>query len=380
MRTSLKVETASAGTPPAWGDEFVLLEFNGPQLTLVDRGPDQQFLSMASDEEFESGVVRWLRVPISRLEKEALLIGAMSVREVFSKPIITVVDIDSTGSIILEGAVGRAALTELDLPAPDSVLPEEITGRFQVYRPNPVIILDGSGVRENTISIRALSGVLDPLQRLWDAIGQALYSRSVKSKGKVQAVISARTELMAQAFRPGSFEVSLQPADEAMFREVAEQYKHLAISASGDLSSTGMKRFSPRVQAVFRQFVRATARFKIDVFAKWDASGAMLTKHSSERMLQAIDNTSSDATEEEFETTGFFVGYNAREKSCEFSVLESGEAIRAEVSREASQRHPEVVVGHKEYSATFRAFYSGDPLEDGVRYVLIAFADLNRSS
>lgn len=122
MRSSWRLPNARVSLHD-WNEKDVILDFNGPQLVLLE-SEGRLYLSVASDADEE--FVRWLRAPISNHEYRALLAGETTVLECIRKPEILVVDTDQYGTPTAEYSVSADSLNDENLPLAGSVLPDEI--------------------------------------------------------------------------------------------------------------------------------------------------------------------------------------------------------------------------------------------------------------
>lgn len=106
-----------------WHEKNVILDFNGPQLVVLE-SEGALYLSVASDE--DEGVIRWLRAPITDAENRELLAREKTVLECLRKPTILVVDTDEHGHSTAEYVVPFDLLTEDDLPLAGAFVPSDV--------------------------------------------------------------------------------------------------------------------------------------------------------------------------------------------------------------------------------------------------------------
>lgn len=325
-----------------WTDLEVVLSFNGPQILFVGREDDGLYLSVASDEGPRS--TRWLRSRISRLEKSALMVGAITVRACILKPEIWVVDTNLSGDVIMEWCVGPDALTEADLPSTDSFLPEEILAEHLSIVRQPSVTLDSADIIDHAIGFRVLADLLQQLQRLWNAIGQSILGGST-AKGPVPQHIVQRTELMLDGLVPGSVGLQLRPADAVLFREIAEQYGRL-VRASDDPTQLRLvlRELKARVHATYADYISAVQRHNVEVFTRWDRRSTFLSAAIAAR-VEPVLGAVEDTQQERVEVRGYFNGFNLREADFEFVDPESQERYQGRVSARVLRSSVRVVIG-----------------------------------
>jgi len=127
MRSTWNLSNPSSPTG-SWTEREVLLAFNGPQLVVLE-SDGKLYLSVASDA--DETATRWLRSPITPAEFNALVSGTTTVRDCILKPEILVVDTDADGHSLKEFRVAPGDLSEDDLPASDSVLPDDVVAMHE---------------------------------------------------------------------------------------------------------------------------------------------------------------------------------------------------------------------------------------------------------
>lgn len=349
-----------------WRDVDVLLEFNGPQLVLVDGG-DGVYLSVASDE--SEGSTRWLRSKLSPLERKALLSGATTVREAIIKPEIWVVDTDRAGKVIMETAVAPEALSEDDLPTVDSVLPDETLEAHGGDMPAPAVFLDGPAVSDHAISFRALADTLQQIQRLWNAIGQTLLGRST-AKGPVPQDIVHRTELMLGELVPGSVGLRLRPVDEQLFADIAQQYARL-VSASGDHFQLGivLRELKARVRATYTDYLDTLRKHRVEVLTRWDRHGIFISSAMATRIEPALEFVDT-GQEERFEVRGHFIGFNQRDAEFEFVDPDNQERYKGRVSPKVLRSPVLIVIGPSRRYVAWISIITAHSVEGSPRHFI----------
>lgn len=127
MRNTWNLGNPSSPTR-TWTEREVLLAFNGPQLVVLESG-GELYLSVASDA--DETATRWLRSPITAAEYNALVSGTTTVRNCILKPEIRIVDTDDEGRPLREFRAAPKDLCEDDLPARDSVLPDDVVAMHE---------------------------------------------------------------------------------------------------------------------------------------------------------------------------------------------------------------------------------------------------------
>lgn len=343
--------------PSEWKDLEVLLEFNGPQAVLVERD-GQAYLSIASDE--SAGRTRWLRAPISAMERDALMNGFASLRDCIAKPDILVVDTDEAGAVAMEATVALDRLSEADLPGVDSTLPQVETHFAPERR---YIALEGPSVVGHAIGLRPVAELIDNLQRLWNALGQSILGEAT-SRGVVPAPIVRRSELLLAGLGNGSVVLELIPADAELFADISRKYVEL-VQADEDAARSDRILGEPksRIRATYADFLDTIFRHQLRVLARWNQVGALLTPIKAVRVRTALAKSVTHSDEEIIEIKGYFNSFNLREGKFEFVATRDGGMYQGTVAKALIESLDSVTVGGADdYLATIavRMHYSAD--------------------
>lgn len=202
--------------------EHVLVWHEEPQVVSVLDPTGRRFLGVAVDDSEDFEVVRWVYTPVSHLEFDALICGATTVREALVADTVFVVDRRVDGGIIERAWEAKGADIPEDIrPSEDSTLPEATRARLAVQPAVPEIRIDGKRIRENLISFADLGGIVTNIQALWDALAASVFYR------RTPADASLPSTLLVAGTAPGSFRISVRPAQEAVFNTISLQYRKL---------------------------------------------------------------------------------------------------------------------------------------------------------
>lgn len=148
-----------------WSVLEVLLEFNGPQLTLL-QGPNGKYLSVAVDEDESS--VRWLRAQVEEFELEALFAGAATVRDLVDKTNLFLVDESYVGVPQQEWQLSISDIEESKLPTDDSYLPTLITSQKRSKNTSDLVLsLFGKILEAGRSHLSGLSKITLEFQKVW---------------------------------------------------------------------------------------------------------------------------------------------------------------------------------------------------------------------
>lgn len=300
----------------------VLIEYNGPQLVVVTE-PDGDHLALAVDE--DGAVVRWLQVPISKLEYAALLSGGQPLREAFKKPRVTVVDYPHS-SPEAPFVVWHVEDWE-DIP--NAVLP--VQGALLPYtkgaeRTEPVVRVSGAGAALDGATFAQLAAALGTLHETWIAILQYIFG------------VANPRPISAYAATHGSLELKVHADDAIQLEQVISYYETLVrASQNADALGSVLQTTSPSVVKVYKKHLTALDKQKVEVLAEWRGGSVFLGHGTAEAALASFPT--SDATPMRIETRphrGHFGGFWASGRRWRFSFydVDANEEFQGKIGRD----------------------------------------------
>lgn len=327
----------------SWTITDVLLEFNGPQMVLID-DHGRRYLAVAADDEPDSNTERWVRAPVTATEEDALREGAIGPYDVLNKASLQVVDLDPrTQQPKCLWTIERAALTEEHLPLPGARLPDSgvHTERSQAA---PVLRLDGGAVAGSTIHFEALSDVLKHFQRLWAALAQAASGQPIP-KGKQAKELRERAALNACALQPGSVCVHVQPTDPELFAKIGELYSSLVAARHDDDQLLSLlHQLKHRAGAAYRSYLMSLEKHDLQLYATWNDSrvfvGPDIARDVRPRLLAL-----QEAGRTELEAQGTFEAFNIPSSTFTFRNDTTEETYSGEVAPDFSVEEREIGIG-----------------------------------
>jgi len=210
----------------------VLVEYDGPQLIL--RGQNLGLLADA-----DRNLERWLLTNVTKLELEALALGALPMRDIFSrKNSITVVDFAGLKSPRHSWTITPEQVPPGILPTPKAALPTSARAFLQKklkMKPHAATVrrlrFAGMPVHGSAIEFSALSKLVGSFQEILTSIGQALGIHAIATDGLPS------TTLLAGATSEGSFAIHLHASDQAVLDKVLERYRSLVTLAHENVAS-----------------------------------------------------------------------------------------------------------------------------------------------
>lgn len=345
----------------------ILIEYDGPRLAILEQPPDQ-ILALCIDE--DKNGVRWIRSPLSSLEYEALMRGALTVRAALLKPGMVLVEYSHDKDEKLQSA------WELDpTQVPDDVLPDVDT-----LLPNYVMIshpstlapnvsaefrLGTKGTRdipEHIISFQRLSAVTAGIQHLWDAIGSTLTARP--------------TVLNAYATSRGSLAIRVQVDDKETFSQVAAVYRELtrATYDRKQLVET-LSAKSARVIRRYSEYLKMLDENSLDVFAEWYAGVAFIGHAGAQRNRKHIRVPAPEvATPKRIVRAGYLEGFGRSPRHFEFYDPDTGARITGLIHKDLRDfpLRDELYLGHRrKYLVEIESVRVGS---NPPKYTLLAFS------
>jgi len=331
MRHDLKfgqalLPTSPLAVPPPTANftTDVLIEYEGPQLIIVQQG-HTQFLSLCVDA--DEARSRWLEAPLSPLEKAAMMSGALAVRDVFLKHGVILVEMPDFKMWQLE----PSGIPDEVLPEADAMLPDYARGSYESMLDPSVpaeFRIGAEGMSADRLSFGTLSSVISSLQHVWNSLAGAIAAQEIT--------------LNAIAFTRGSFAVRADSNNQELFTRVARVYRELnrATYNENRLAATLSPYTRPTIDN-YSQYLSALNVNKLEVFTEWrdnepnptafiGYSGAQRSRKS----LSAIRSTATTKIGSTIETlTGHFEGFTRKSKRFEFYDLESGKEIVGKIDK-----------------------------------------------
>ncbi|CAN5901357.1 hypothetical protein BH11MYX4_BH11MYX4_01940 [soil metagenome] len=278
----------------------VLIEYDGPQLLTRADSEGRKFLAVAADQQ-ELEYVRWLEVSLSALEEEALLDGASTIRDVFLKDSVWIVDRDAEDHALDGWVVAGDQLGE-------DVLPRHGV-RLSVERPfvgAPQLRIDGPRMKNGkAIRFVDLSNVGWSIQRLWTSIAQS--EAGVQAgRGKFRQELAQRSTLFVAESFHGSFGLKLTPGDEATFDQVAAQFQKLVDSSdnAAQLLDT-VNGLTARVAVSYMDLLKVLGDADLELYAAWSKGRSYLAGERARRIRPVLGEV-TDVPETTIEVIGTF--------------------------------------------------------------------------
>lgn len=259
-----------------WSPETVILEYDGPQM-MTTRRDTGRHIALAVDESEDGEIVRWIEAPLSNLEYEALVRGATSVRTVFEKETIRIIDYTPELKPLRVFELDSLALPDGALPPAGVRLPESARSRLMLElnakpQEEPLFTLEGSAPAGGGVLFKALGAGITRLQTLFDELS------SSRQLGPIP--------LAATAFAPGSLKVSVHVPNPVAFDRAAQDYEAL-VRITDDakrLAAVLDEHYSPAISTAYRAYLETLAEHKIQVLAQWRDRSCFVAYGSARRI------------------------------------------------------------------------------------------------
>ena len=263
--------------------ERILDYYDGPRLMLQKSYTGQLILAWWNDE--DSDTQRWLHVPVSEHRLHEIMTGQVTCLDALMYPedgFIYVLDDNvkdesRTRTILAE----PSALPEESLPYPgvrfDFDLPEEMRWMEARERSHLLDIRfhGDSSVPEGRVSAKTMGRAVDELQKLIDAIGQALEQDSPNMMGRIPNSIIEQTRLDPVSAYSGSFGIRLESHEQdgmsgkSLIRSSLDKFYDL-LDFVVDLRGTSMvSKLGPRVDRRFKAFLYTLTTSPGDITFVW---------------------------------------------------------------------------------------------------------------
>jgi hypothetical protein len=284
----------------------VLIDYDGPQLTVLRKG-DDLFLAICIDEDDIAS--RWIQSPISRLEYDALMRGALPVRNALLKPEMILVDnLGPRESRVWE--LDPANVPSKVLPKSGAILPEYVRASFQQkLRPeiSATFRLGGKGMLADRIPFAGLGQTAERLQELFSVLG--------KTQG------AGAPTLNAMGLMPGSLEIQVGVDNTAAFVRVADIYRELIDVSYNERQLVEFLAEKPRIRKKYSSYLKALDDHKIDVLAEWHDGIAFIGCEGARRAWKALEPPAEESKITPLHLVGYLEGYAGKRRFFQFFEL-----------------------------------------------------------
>lgn len=284
-----------------WSIETVLVDFEGPQIALTRLG-DQLRLSIVADQDDEC--TRWVDAPISKAEADAIRSGASTLLDALMKPGFRVSDVGHDGTLRRWWKVDPNGLDPLLLPTRGAKIPDACQVSTESVE-QPVVVLDGVSVQQNTVAYKVFSEFLAGRQRVWSAIGSVL------------GINDESAQLSFAAAASGSVRVTEVPEDPTAYSRISERLQEIVDSYA---DAERFKKLAPTVRSrnAVDKYLRTIGTYRLDVLSRWGQATGFISASTAARRIAVLEET-READVEIIEVRGSFGSYNSETKHFRFT-------------------------------------------------------------
>ena len=340
--------------------ERVLEYYDGPRLLLQRSQAGQLYLAWWNDA--DESIDRWIYLPVSEPRLRDILSGNVSDLDALNNPedgYLLVVDIDiGIDSVIQTIVTTAASLPQDSLPLEWSKLnipmPEEISGVPTRERSHLLDVRIEGQVGQ--VAVDVVSRLVGNLQRLLDAIGQAM-SAVPTSKGRIPNAIKEQTRLNFVGTYSSSLglrlEVDRQDSllGESLARSSLEAFFGLLEDARRTSKPTFQRRiWTSRVIANYTNLLSTIETSSYPASLRWNQPGKdeihefRITPQSAESMKATI-RAAIEEIQKELYLEGIIVAGNIRTKWFQFIATRSGDSFSGRIHRDATAQLDHIPLG-----------------------------------
>ncbi|XYH92859.1 hypothetical protein ACMHYB_33960 [Sorangium sp. So ce1128] len=327
--------------------ETVLVEYDEPEVVVLRDATGALFLGVAADE--SAHAVRWIHAPLPKLEYRALIAGALSLRDSLLKEEVWVVDeLRLTGKVDRVWRLNSSQLPGSALPEPGALIPDATRARLGNFiSQDPVLYIDGQRIQEHTIPFADLSAIANSTQRLWTALAQSQLRDG--RRGARKRIADSSTLSMA-ATGPGSFAISVQPADREVFEVAASIYGQL-VHASDDTQRlrSYLGYIGPEAMSAYASYMRTIEKHRLHVLAEWSGMASYVGAHIAKRVQKALRHT-TPRREQTFGAIGHFHGFSYEDNKFVFHDIDTDAQYSGAIGRDF-KTDEDVRIGRAWYEA-----------------------------
>ncbi len=320
--------TSPKVVPPVFGRNYkeVLIEYNGPRLVLLEEH-SMLFLSLCIDE--DGSGTRWIQSRISQLEYQALMGGALAVRDALLKPGMTLLESAHDEALQHAWQLNPRDIPEEILPEPGALLPEYVRASFRTDMEPDVAAefhIGAEGGSGNRISFARLSKATATLQHVWTSLASTLGTEQIT--------------LNAVGLRAGSFKVRVEVDNPNLYKRIANVYGELTRATYDEIKLVEtLSRLPPSVVENYSQYLSALNVNQLDVLAEWREDAveriAFVGYAGAQRTRKSIKSVKSTSDVKRWiETlTGYFEGFSRSPRHFEFYDQVSGNRVSGKIQK-----------------------------------------------
>ena len=305
----------------------VLLEHDGPQMVIF-ADKIGEYLGLAVDTDRD--ITRWIQVPLSHLEREAILSGAQPVRDAFLKKTVWIIDTHDIESVPL--IVWRSNWSAI----PSDVLPKRgvtlMPPQMEV-RPvrEPILHFAGQGAARDGATLPQIAALATTFHQVFVAIAREIIG------------IADPRPMTVFATQEGSLAMRVHPENPAIFDRMANRYREMVRASDDQGAFDAVVAVTPAaVVEAFQRHLDALDKQRAEMLTEWP-SGAVFIGHDVAD--KALEENSFEPTAPAPLTTatrayrGFFEGFwRRRPARFDFYDVDSNETFTGTVDKAITAR------------------------------------------
>ena len=338
----------------------VLEYYDGPRLLLQRGQAGQLYLAWWNDA--DESIDRWIYLPVSEPRLREILSGSVSALDALINPedgYLLVVDIDAG----IDPVIQTIATTAASLP-PDSLplewsklnipIPEEISGVPTRERSHLLDVRIEGQVGQ--VAVDVVSRLVGNLQRLLDAIGQAM-SAVPTSKGPIPNYIKEQTRLNFVGTYASSLGLRLEAdrQDSLLGESLARSSLEGLFGLLEEAQRTSEPAFQQRIwtSRVIANYINLLSTIETSTYPaslRWNQPGKnethefRITPRSAQGM-KSIIRAATEEIQEDLYLEGIIVAGNIRTRWFQFTTTRSGDNFSGRIHRDAASQLDHIPLG-----------------------------------
>lgn len=333
------------------GKHFLtLMEYEFP-LLFVSSAEENLYLNYFIDED-DSGIIRYLHVPISIMQVRALASGGLALYDCINTKDVHIYDVNQNGSISFVAELDFFSIPAEALPPEEEKIPalskDIINSRLYDFDPGELcFILSSKDTLKNTLSFNKLSSFLKTTQDLVSKL--PLY------KATPNCATSDDYELSAVALKAASFAVTATTENESAKNAISiyiPEITNLFSKSSSDEIRSHLASIPKELISALFQYYKEILNNKYESILQHKSGSMYLSYSDVEKIKRNVNNANYSKTEY-IEKEGYLIGANLNTNY--FYFEDTGKNIyKGKMSPDFISSRSEVTMSKIIYRASFK--------------------------
>lgn len=308
----------------------ILVESDLPDLVIAERN-GSPWLGLACDDDAATRSVRWLYAPLTTVERDALLRGAVAIRDCFDwKGGMLMVEDSPSGATVCP--IEPSQIPDAALPDAGFALPEWARPAAEAAPERGAIVSLARMGGGRGINLRSLAAVVDAFQRFVAAITQVVVEKKATVAGVLSVQVQRLAEMELESAAPGSLILRLQPSVESHFAEISRRVQALMRASGDEEIADELAALGPRVLGRYEDMIEEVLQHSLHMLVTWPSGPSVfLGGVTADRVLASLPSPEPGEVSARV-VRGLITGLDAGSGTFTIYDLQTDEEIKGKVS------------------------------------------------